>query len=242
MSKIRGKGLLGVKVGMTSIFNENGDQIPVTVVQAGPNVVLGVNPIDEEAGTNLRLGFGTKREKLVNKPEMGVFKKANVAPTRWVRELRISAADAEGLEIGATLGVEVFEVGQYLDIAGTSKGKGFQGVVKRHNMKGQGPRGSHGVHEMHRHAGSIGQRKSPGRVFPGKRMPGRMGGERVTVRNLELVAVEPEQNLLLIRGAIPGHNEGLLEIRPSLKARKSVVEGETTVKKVNPMKTSKGRG
>ncbi|AKU90559.1 50S ribosomal protein L3 [Vulgatibacter incomptus] len=241
MSKIRGKGLLGVKVGMTSIFGENGDQIPVTVVRAGPNTILGVNALGDGNGTNLRVGFGEKREKLVNKPEMGVFKKANVAPLRWVREFRVSEQDAEGMEVGTKLGAALFQVGQFLDVCGTSKGKGFAGVMKRHNMAGQGARGSHGVHEFHRHVGSIGQRKTPGRVFPGKRMPGHMGVDRVTVRNLQVIGLDETQNLLLIKGAIPGHNEGLLILRPAVKAPRAK-SAEAAKKPVNPMKASKGRG
>ncbi len=241
MTKHRGKGLLASKIGMTSIFGEAGDQIPVTVVRAGPNFVLGVNVLENDNGTNLRLGFGEKREKLVNKPELGVFKKANVAPTRWVREFRVDPKDVEGLEVGSTVGAGLFQVGQYIDVTGTSKGKGFAGVVKRHNMRGQGARGSHGVHEFHRHVGSIGQRKTPGRVFPGKRMPGHMGVDRITVRNLQVVGVDEEQHLLLIKGAVPGHNEGLLLLRPAIKAPK-VKQVEGAKKPLNPMKSSKGRG
>jgi len=240
MGKFRGKGLLGQKIGMTSIFNENGDQVPVTVVKAGPNVVLGVKPV-ADGEVNLRVGYGEKREKLFNKPELGVFKKLGVTPTRWVREFRLKEADAQGLEVGASYGAGIFGMGAYLDITGTSKGKGFAGVMKRHNMAGQGARGSHGTHEYHRHVGAIGQRKTPGRVFPGKRMPGHLGVERVTVRNLQVVGVDEERNLLLIRGAVPGHNEGLLVLRPAIKPpREKVVV--TSKKPINPMKASKGRG
>jgi len=240
MSKFRGKGLLGTKIGMTSIFNENGDQVPVTVVRAGPNVVLGVKPV-AEGEVNVRVGFGSKREKLLNKPELGVFKKLGVAPTRYVREFRLKEADAAGLEVGANLTAAQFAMGAWLDVTGTTKGKGFAGVMKRHNMSGQGARGSHGVHEYHRHVGAIGQRKTPGRVFPGKRMPGHMGVERVTVRNLQVVGVDEEQNLVLIRGAIPGHNEGLVVLRPAVKPPRAK-KVEASKKPVNPMKQSKGRG
>lgn len=242
MSKIRGKGLLGVKVGMTSIFTEDGDQIPVTVVRAGPNFVLGKNVVDaEEGAVNLKLGFGEIREKLLNKPEMGGFRKAGVSPTRWIKEFRTTEEAAGELEVGATLGVDLFEMGQYLDVTGTSKGKGFAGVVKRYGMRGQGPRGSHGVHEAHRNVGSIGQRKTPGRVFPGKRMAGRMGGDTVTVRNLQVVGLDEEQQILLLRGAIPGAKDGLLYLRPAVHAPK-VAKAEQVKKPVNPMKASKGRG
>ncbi|HEY0839064.1 MAG TPA: 50S ribosomal protein L3 [Vulgatibacter sp.] len=241
MSKIRGKGLLGLKIGMTSIFNENGDQIPVTVVSAGPNTVLGINELPDGAGTNLRVGFGEKREKLVNKPELGVFKKLGVAPSRHIREFRVAAQDVEGLEVGNTIGAGLFQVGQYVDVTGTSKGKGFAGVMKRHNMSGQGARGSHGTHEFHRHVGAIGQRKTPGRVFPGKRMPGHMGVDRVTVRNLQVIGVDDEKNLLMLKGAVPGHPEGLLVLRPAVKAPK-ISKAEASKKPLNPMKASKGRG
>lgn len=240
MSKFRGKGLLGTKIGMTSIFNENGDQVPVTVVRAGPNVVLGVKPV-ADGEVNVRVGFGAKREKLLNKPELGVFKKLGVAPTRYVREFRIKEADAAGLELGTALTVAQFALGAWLDVTGTTKGKGFAGVMKRHNMSGQGARGSHGVHEYHRHVGAIGQRKTPGRVFPGKRMPGHMGVERVTVRNLQVVGVDEEQNVVLVRGAIPGHNEGLVVLRPAIKPPRAK-KVEVSKKPVNPMKASKGRG
>jgi large subunit ribosomal protein L3 len=132
-------------------------------------------------------------------------------------------------------------MGTFLDITGTSKGKGFAGVMKRHNMRGQGARGSHGVHEYHRHVGAIGQRKTPGRVFPGKRMPGHMGVDRITVRNLQVVGVDEERNLVLIRGAIPGHNEGLVVLRPAVKAPRTKLV-EASKRPVNPMKASKGRG
>ncbi|WP_373048456.1 50S ribosomal protein L3 [Vulgatibacter sp.] len=241
MSTFRGKGLLGTKIGMTSVFNENGDQVPVTVVRAGPNVILGLKPVVAEGEINVRVGFGQKREKLLNKPELGVFKKLGLAPSRYVREFRLKQAEAEGLEVGGTWGAEIFPMGAWLDVTGVSKGKGFAGVMKRHNMAGQGARGSHGVHEYHRHVGAIGQRKTPGRVFPGKRMPGHMGVDRITVRNLQVVGVDEEQNLLLIRGAIPGHNDGLVVVRPAIKPPRAK-KVETTKRPINPMKASKGRG
>lgn len=240
MSKIRGKGLLGLKIGMTSIFSEDGSQLPVTVVRAGPNVVLAKEPVGE-GEVNVLVGFGEKREKLLNKPELGFFRKIGVAPTRWQQTFRMKEEVAAELEIGSTLGVDVFEMGQHVDVSGTSKGKGFAGVVKRHGMSGQGPRGSHGVHEAHRNIGSIGQRKSPGRVFPGKRMAGRMGGETVTVRNLQIVGMDEEKNLLLIHGATPGHRDGLLVLRPAVRAPRVTVKQESRGR-LNPMKVSKGRG
>lgn len=242
MSKIRGKGLLGIKIGMTSIFSEDGSQLPVTVVRAGPNFVLSKEALaNGEDEVNLLVGFGEKRESLFNKPELGFFRKVGVAPTRWQQAFRVKADVAADLEPGATLGVDVFEMGQYLDVTGITKGKGFAGVVKRHGMSGQGPRGSHGVHEAHRNVGSIGQRKTPGRVFPGKRMAGRMGGDRVTVRNLQIVGMDEEKQILLLHGATPGHRDGLLVLRPAVRAPRISVQQETR-RPLNPMKVSKGRG
>lgn len=215
MSKFRGKGLLGQKIGMTSIFDENGDQIPVTVVRAGPNVVLGLKPV-ADGEVNLRIGYGSRREKVVNKPELGVFKKLGVDPVRWIREFRVKAQEAEGLEVGTTLGAGLFGMGAWLDVTGTTKGKGFAGVMKRHNFAGG--YASHGASVSHRVPGSIGQRQTPGRVFPGKRMAGHMGVRRCTVENLQVVRVDTERNLLLIRGAVPGAPGGQVIVRPSVKA------------------------
>lgn len=240
MGTFRGKGLLGVKLGMTSIFTETGDQIPVTVVLAGPNTVLGLRPSADGKYTSMKLGFGEIREKLLNKPQLGNFKKVGVKPTRYVREFRLSPKDAEGIAAGASLDVDTFAANQWIDVTGTSKGKGFAGVVKMHHMKGQGARGSHGVHEYHRHVGAIGQRKTPGRVYPGKRMPGHMGVERVTLQNLRVVSVDTEQHLILVHGAIPGHPESLIVLRPAIKPpRLKKVEEK---KAVNPLKASKRGG
>lgn len=241
-SKIRGKGLLGIKIGMTSIFTEEGNQIPVTVVQTGPNVVLGKQPVGNGEGeVNLVLGFGEKRESLFNKPELGVFKKLGVEPRRWIRAFRVKEDAVADLDVGSTLDVSIFQMGQYVDVTGTSKGRGFQGVVKRHGMAGQGPRGSHGVHEVHRNVGSIGQRKTPGRVFPGKRMPGRMGNDTITVRNLQIVGMDEEKHVLLLHGAVPGHRNGLIVIRPAIRPPRIGVQQERK-RPLNPMKLSKGRG
>lgn len=241
MSTFRGKGLLGRKVGMTSIFTETGDQVPVTILVAGPNTVVAVKPGSDGKDTHLMLGFEPRREKLANKPELGVFKKAGVAPQRHLRDFKVKPQEVDGIAAGAQLGVGIFQTGQFIDITGTSKGKGFQGVMKRHHMAGQGARGSHGTHEYHRHIGAIGQRKTPGRVFPGKRMPGHMGTDRVTVRNLRVVGVDDDNQLLLVKGAIPGHEGALVVIRPAIKpprARKV----EEAKKAVNPMKASKKGG
>jgi large subunit ribosomal protein L3 len=241
VSKIRGKGLLGVKVGMTSIFTEAGDLVPVTVVHAGPNTVVAVRPAADGASAFVQLGYGERKEKRVTKPELGVYKKAGIKAPRFIREFRVKTADAEGLAPGAQLDVNLFSVGQVIDVVGTSKGRGFAGVMKRHNMSGQGARGSHGVHEYHRHVGAIGQRKTPGRIFPGRAMPGHMGTDRITVQNLKVVAVDEANHLLMIKGAVPGHQDGLLVLRPAVKPpRAKKVEGAK--KPINPMKLAKKGG
>lgn len=238
VSKIRGKGLLGVKVGMTSIFTETGDFVPVTVVRAGPNVVIDVKPAADGLSANLQMGFGERREKLVTKPELGVYKKAGVKPPRFVREFRVKPEDAAGMKPGSELDVGIFAVGQWIDVVGTSKGRGFAGVMKLHKMSGQGARGSHGAHEYHRHVGAIGQRKTPGRVYPGRRMPGHMGSDRITVQNLKVVGVDPDNHLLLVKGAVPGAQDGLLVIRPAVKPPRVTVAA-VEKRPVNPMKASK---
>lgn len=214
MSKFRGKGLIGKKIGMTSIFNERGDQLPVTVVHCGPNVVLGMQTL-ENGEVNLRIGYGEKREKLVNKPEMGQFKKAGVAPLRFIREFRVTEKDVEGVETGNTFGAAVFPMGQFIDVTGTSKGKGFAGVMKRHNFAGVSA--SHGAHKNHRKPGSIGGASTPGRVFRGQKMAGRMGAERVTTQNLTIHAIDAEKNLLLIKGAVPGARGRVVLVRTAVK-------------------------
>lgn len=206
------KALMGIKVGMTQIFDESGRAIPVTVVESGPNVVLQKKNVGTDGYDALQLGFGNIREKLVTKPKMGHFQKAKVKPLRYVREFRLDNAD--DYEIGSAFNVDLFAPGDIVDVVGTSKGKGFAGAVKRWNMR----RGSmgHGS-KYHRHPGSLGA-KGPARVFKGRKMPGRLGGERVTVQCLQIVKVYPEKNLILIKGAIPGPRKGLVIIKNSIKA------------------------
>ena len=206
------KAIMGIKVGMTQIFDENGRAIPVTVVESTPNVVLQKKTIETEGYNALQVGFANIRENLVNKPKMGHFKKAKVKPLRYIREFRMDNVD--DYDIGSEFNVELFAPGDIVDVIGTSKGKGFAGGVKRHNFA----RGSmgHGS-KYHRRGGSLGA-KGPARVFKGRKMPGRMGGERVTVQCLKIVKVYPEKNLILIRGAIPGPRKGLVIIRNSVKA------------------------
>lgn len=199
-------GILGKKIGMTQIFDEQGNAIPVTLIQAGPCQVVQVRTPERDGYEAVQLGFEEIRKvKKVNKPMMGHFKKAGVPPYRVLREFRMS-----GLEVGQTVTVEQFQKGDVVHISGISKGKGFQGMIKRHGAGG-GP-ASHGS-KFHRAPGSIGSSAFPSRVWKGHPMPGRMGGVRVTVKNLKVVDVRPEMNLLLVKGAVPGPRGAYLEIR-----------------------------
>jgi large subunit ribosomal protein L3 len=195
---------------MTQVWGEGDRLIPVTVIEAGPCVVTQVRTKDRDGYAAIQIGFGDAKESRVNKPMAGHFKKAGVAPKRHLAEVRLDEAEAVQAKVGDTITVEAFEPGSRVHITGTSKGKGFQGVMKRHNFRG-GP-GGHGSH-FHREPGSIGQCASPSRVLKGLGLPGHMGSETVTVRNLEVVKVDAEQNLLLVKGAVPGGKNGLLMIR-----------------------------
>jgi large subunit ribosomal protein L3 len=204
------KGILGTKLGMTQFFDDDGRVVPVTVVRAGPCPVTQVRTPDRDGYRSVQLGFGTA--KRANKPLAGHFAKAGVAPTRHLVELDLAA----DVSPGDTVTVDQFTVGELVDVTGRSKGKGFAGPMKRHGFGGLGA--SHGAHKVHRAPGAIGACATPSRVFPGTRMAGRMGGERVTTQNLLLVGVDPERNLLLIRGAVPGPNGALLIVRDAVKA------------------------
>jgi len=222
----RKEGLLGRKVGMTQVFGEDGSHLPVTVIQAGPCTVTAVRSKATDGYDALQLGFETKT-KNVTKPMQGHFKKLGVGAVRVVRELRLDKSAAEKLgdyAIGQNLTVEIFAAGEVVDVVGVSKGKGFQGGVKRHNWKGG--EASHGS-MFHRAPGSIGASSDPSRVWPGHKLPGRMGGDRRTVLNLSVVRVLPEQNLVLIRGAVPGANGSLVMVRKSVKTK----AGKTADKK-----------
>ena len=207
------KAILTTKVGMTQIFNEDGVLTPVTVLQAGPCVVTQVKTVENDGYSAVQVGFGDIREKLVNKPQKGHFEKAGVAPKRYVREFRLE--DAESYKVGQEIKADVFVAGDKIDATAKSKGKGFQGAIKRHGQS-RGPM-THGS-KYHRHAGSNGSATTPGRVFKGKHMPGHMGAVRVTVQNLEVVRVDAEQNLLLVKGAVPGPKKSLVMIKESTKA------------------------
>lgn len=204
--------LLGKKVGMTRVFSPDGRQFAVTVIEAGPCTVVQRKTRDNDGYDAVQLGFGTKREKLFTKPELGHFKKHGVEPRRHLREFPVAGDD--DLKPGDEIRADVFKPGDRVDIAGTSKGKGYQGVQKRHGFGG-GPAG-HGS-MFHRRPGSIGQSSDPAKVFKGMKMAGHMGAERVTVQNLEVVEVDPEKNLIVVRGAIPGANGGIVELKKSVK-------------------------
>jgi large subunit ribosomal protein L3 len=220
------KGLLGRKVGMTQIFDDNGNTIPVTVVKVDGNVVVQKKSAEGKDGYNaIKIGFGDvhKHEKdgeeprwRLNKPQVGVFLKAGIdAPRKHLREIRVNETELEGYEVGQELGASLFSAGEFVDVSGTSKGRGFSGVMKRHNFAGA--KASHGVHEFFRHGGSIGASAYPGRVFKGKKMAGQYGNTRATIQNLRVVRVMEDENALLIKGALPGPNGGVVEIRSAVK-------------------------
>jgi large subunit ribosomal protein L3 len=192
-------GLIGKKIGMTSVFSADGKNIPCTVVEAGPCVVTQVKTIETDGYEAVQVGFQEKKEKHTNKAEMGHFQKAGVTPQRHLVEFK----GFDGLKAGAVLTAEMFEADEFVDVIGTSKGKGFQGVVKRHGFSGVGE-ATHGQHNRLRAPGSLGASSWPSRVFPGMRMAGRTGGDRVTVQNLQVLKVIPEHNLVLIKGSVPG--------------------------------------
>ena len=205
------KAILAKKVGMTQIFNEAGELVPVTVLQAGPCVVTQVKTIENDGYEAVQVGFEDIREKLVNKPVKGMFDKAGVSYKRYVREFKLEGEYSVKDEIK----VDVFEAGDKIDATAIAKGKGFQGAIKRHGQS-RGPM-AHGS-KYHRHAGSNGSCSTPSRVFKGKKMPGHMGGKKVTTQNLEVVRVDAEKNLLLVKGAVPGPKKSLVTIKESVKA------------------------
>lgn len=200
--------ILGKKVGMTSIYNEQGVATPVTVIEAGPCPVVNIRTFERDGYSAIQLGFGTVRENKVNKPEAGHFKKAGVTPVRHLKEFR--NLDKE-YEIGNEVTVAEFKVGDKVKVSGTSKGRGFQGVVKRHHFGGVGMQ-THGQSDRQRHPGSIGSSSYPSRVFKGLRMAGRMGGKRISIRNIQIYDILPERNIILLKGSVPGPKNTLLEI------------------------------
>lgn len=215
-------GLLGRKMGMTQI-NESQNRVPVTIIETGPCVVLQKKTVEKDGYAALKLGFGEKREKLVNKAEMGQFAKIKTAPRRFMREFRVDAAELEKYEEGQEIKIsDVFAEGQIIDLVGKTKGRGFTGVVKRWGMKGQTR--THGTHEFFRHGGSIGMCTTPGYVRKNTKMPGRYGNERVTIQNLKLVRILEDQNCILVSGSVPGAKNALLEVAPSKRYPISAVK------------------
>jgi large subunit ribosomal protein L3 len=222
------KGILGQKLGMTSIFSEEGEQVPVTAVYVGGNKVVGKRTQDRDGYTALIVGFGEQKIHRLNKPEQGFLKKQGLiaedaqdtdTTVRHLREFRVSAAELEQFEVGQELtAADVMNQGERIDVAGTSKGRGFSGVMKRHNFSGT--KASHGVHEYFRHGGSIGCATYPARVFKNKKMPGQYGNERVTMQNINVVNVLAEENIVLLRGGVPGPNGGVLELKQAVKKRR----------------------
>jgi large subunit ribosomal protein L3 len=207
------KAIIGKKIGMTQIFDEAGKVIPVTVVEAGPCVIVQKKTVENDGYASVQMGFGDVKPQRVNKPMKGHFAKADVAPKKTLKEFRLDDCDA--LNVGDVLKADTFAVGDIIDVSGTSKGKGFQGTIKRNNNSRL--KETHGSGPVHRHAGSMGACSSPSRIFKGKALPGQMGAEKVTVQNLEIVKIDAENNLIAIKGAVPGPKGGIISIVDSVK-------------------------
>lgn len=210
------QGLIGKKVGMTQVFAEDGNMVPVTVIDASGCIVVNKRTPEKDKYSAVTLGLGEVKEKNVSKAQLNAFKKNNVKPRRFLREFRVTPEEAGKLNVGDEVKVDMFTKGQIVDVTGTTKGRGFQGVMKRWNFRGFGD--THGTHEYRRHPGAIGQRKTPGRVYPNKKLPGHYGVERVTTQNLTVAEVLPEKGLILIKGSVPGSADGLVMIRPAIKS------------------------
>lgn len=206
------KGILGKKLGMTQVFREDGTVVPVTVIQAGPCVVMQKKTLENDGYEAIQLGFDDKKESRANRPEIGHAKKANTTPKRYIREIR--GVDLDQYEVGQEIKVDIFQTGEFVDVTGTTKGKGFQGAIKRHGFS-RGPM-AHGS-KYHRGPGSLGS-IAPNRVFKGRPLPGRMGNERRTIQRLEVIKVDPERNLLLVKGSVPGAKNSYVTVRSSVKA------------------------
>ncbi len=209
------KGIIGRKVGMTQIFDEKGNVIPVTVIEAGPCVVAQVKTVETDGYDALQLGFGEIKDKHINKPEAGHFAKAGLENKKHLREFRLESV--EGVKVGDTVKADVFEAGEKVDVQGISKGKGFQGVIKRHGQH-RGPMGHGSMY--HRRPGSMGSTSTPGRVFKGKKLPGHMGRVTITIQNLDVVRVDMDKNVILLKGSVPGAKGSILKIKSAVKATK----------------------
>ena len=208
------KGLIGKKLGMTQIFDEQGKVIPVTVIEAGPCVVAQVKTVETDGYNAIQLGFGDVKESKINKPEKGHFAKSKLTPKKHLREFRLDSV--ENINVGDELKADTFTAGDQLDIQGTSKGKGFQGVIKRHGQS-RGPMGHGSMY--HRRPGSMGPTSTPGRVFKGKKLPGHMGSQTITIQNLEVVRVDLDKNVILVKGSVPGAKGAILKLKTSVKSK-----------------------
>jgi large subunit ribosomal protein L3 len=219
-------GMLAKKLGMTQLFREDGVRVPVTVLSIKGNTVTAHRTDERDGYVAVQVGFGDQKPSRMTKADLGHFKKADVSPKRHVREFRVPAADLDKFPVGSELPIDMFVEGALVDVTGTTKGKGFQGVIKRHHMRGT--KATHGVHEYYRHGGSIGCRLTPGRVLPGKRMAGQMGNARKTIQNLEVAKVLADEGVVLVKGAIPGPNNGIVAIRPAHKSAIRSSHGKKT--------------
>lgn len=208
------KGLIGKKLGMTQIFDEQGKVVPVTVIEAGPCVVAQVKTVETDGYNAIQLGFGDVKESKINKPEKGHFAKSKLTPKKHLREFRLDSI--ENINVGDELKADTFTAGDQLDIQGTSKGKGFQGVIKRHGQS-RGPMGHGSMY--HRRPGSMGPTSTPGRVFKGKKLPGHMGSQTITIQNLEVVRVDLDKNVILVKGSVPGAKGAILKLKTSVKSK-----------------------
>lgn len=209
------KGIIGKKVGMTQIFDEKGRVIPVTVIEAGPCLVAQVKTVETDGYDAIQLGFGDVKANKMNKPEAGHFAKAKLTPKKHLREFRLN--DVSNVKVGDEVKADIFAAGEKVDIQGTTKGKGFQGVIKRHGQH-RGPMGHGSMY--HRRPGSMGSTSTPGRVFKGKKLPGHMGVQTVTIQNLDVVAVDMDKNAILVKGSVPGVKGTILKIKSSVKSSK----------------------
>ncbi len=214
-------GLVGRKVGMTRVFTDDGDTVPVTVVDVSNNRVTQIKTAETDGYAAVQVAYGQRRASRVNKAAAGHFAKASIEAGRTLREFRIKPDEAASLTVGGAIGADIFKVGQKVDVSGTTQGKGFAGVIKRHHFSSN--RASHGNSVSHNKPGSIGQNQDPGRVFPGKRMAGHLGAAHRTVQNVEIVRVDSERGLLLIRGALPGSRGGGVTVKPAVRAARATV-------------------
>ncbi len=214
-------GILGRKLGMTQIFDENNNAIPVTVIEAGPCPVVQKKTVISDDYNAIQVGFLDQKRQRIRKPNLGHFDKAKVPAKRYLREIRLDDKEIQLYEVGQEVKVDIFENGDFVDVTGLTKGRGFTGVMKRWNFHGSATM-THGTHEYFRHGGSVGCATWPGRVFKGTKMPGRYGNERVTILNLKVAVVRPQENLILIRGSVPGAPNGLVMIRQAVKKSKKV--------------------